>query len=181
MELYCKRKSEHNVQCLRKVFRPLDVFHILLHYSLTLKWIKLMFFLINLHSIQKDNHLCRRKPRLSKRHMTALLGVCQKAPKGLSDHEEQDSLVWWNQYWSLWPECQASHLEETWHHPYGEAWWWQHHALGCFSAAETGRLVRIEGKMNGAKYREILDEYLLQSIQDIRLGAKVHLPTEQQP
>ena len=23
---------------------------------------------------------------------------------------------------------------------------------GCFSAAETGRLVRIEGKMNGAKY-----------------------------
>ena len=27
--------------------------------------------------------------------------------------------------------------------------------LGCFSAAGTGRLVRIEGKMNGAKYREI--------------------------
>jgi hypothetical protein len=25
----------------------------------------------------------------------------------------------------------------------------------CFSAAGTGRLVRIEGKMNGAKYREI--------------------------
>jgi hypothetical protein len=21
----------------------------------------------------------------------------------------------------------ASCLEETWHHPYGEAWWWQHH------------------------------------------------------
>ena len=21
-------------------------------------------------------------------------------------------------------------LEETWHHPYGEAWWWQHHAVG---------------------------------------------------
>jgi hypothetical protein len=32
---------------------------------------------------------------------------------------------------------------------------------GCFSAAGTGRLVRIEGKMNGAKYREILDENLL--------------------
>uniref|UniRef100_A0AAZ3RCN5 Uncharacterized protein n=1 Tax=Oncorhynchus tshawytscha TaxID=74940 RepID=A0AAZ3RCN5_ONCTS len=31
---------------------------------------------------------------------------------------------------------------------------------GCFSAAGTGRLVRIEGKMNGAKYREILDENL---------------------
>jgi hypothetical protein len=28
---------------------------------------------------------------------------------------------------------------------------------GCFSAARTGRLVRIEGKVNGAKYREILE------------------------
>ena len=41
---------------------------------------------------------------------------------------------------------------------------------GCFSAAGTGRLVRIEAKMNGAKYREILDENLLQSAQDLRLG-----------
>ena len=46
-----------------------------------------------------------------------------------------------------------------------------------FSAAGTGRLVRIEGKMNGATYREILDENLLQSAQDLRLGVKVHLPT----
>ena len=36
---------------------------------------------------------------------------------------------------------------------------------GCFSAVGTGRLVRIEEKMNGAKYREILEENLLQSIQ----------------
>uniref|UniRef100_A0AAZ3RVK5 Tc1-like transposase DDE domain-containing protein n=1 Tax=Oncorhynchus tshawytscha TaxID=74940 RepID=A0AAZ3RVK5_ONCTS len=33
----------------------------------------------------------------------------------------------------------------------------------CFSVAGTGRLVRIEGKMNGAKYREILDENLLRN------------------
>jgi hypothetical protein len=39
---------------------------------------------------------------------------------------------------------------------------------GCFSAA--GRLVRIEAKMNRAKYREILDDNLLQSAQDLRLG-----------
>jgi hypothetical protein len=52
----------------------------------------------------------------------------------------------------------VSHLEETWHHPYGEAWWWQHHAVGMISGAGTGRLVRIKGKMNGDKYREILDE-----------------------
>jgi hypothetical protein len=32
-----------------------------------------------------------------------------------------------------------------------------------FTAAGTGRLVRIEGKVNGAKYREILDENLLRT------------------
>ena len=38
---------------------------------------------------------------------------------------------------------------------------------GCVSVAGTGRLVRIEGEMNGAKYREIIDENLLQSAQDL--------------
>ena len=41
---------------------------------------------------------------------------------------------------------------------------------GCFSAAGTRRIVRIEGKMNGTKYRDILDENLLESTQDLRLG-----------
>ena len=36
---------------------------------------------------------------------------------------------------------------------------------GCFSAAGTGRLVRIEGKINGAKTRDIFDENL-QSTED---------------
>jgi hypothetical protein len=40
---------------------------------------------------------------------------------------------------------------------------------GCFSEAGTGRLVRFKVKMNKAKYREILDENLLQSTQDLRL------------
>ena len=43
---------------------------------------------------------------------------------------------------------------------------------GCFSAAETRRLGRMEGKMNGAKYRAILDENLRQSAQDLRLGQR---------
>jgi hypothetical protein len=41
---------------------------------------------------------------------------------------------------------------------------------GRFSMVGTGRLVRIEGKMNGAKYREILDENLFQNAQDLKLG-----------
>ena len=43
---------------------------------------------------------------------------------------------------------------------------------GCFSAAGTGRLVRIEGKINAAMYRDILDENLLQSALDLRLGRR---------
>jgi hypothetical protein len=38
--------------------------------------------------------------------------------------------------------------------------------------AGTGRLVRIEGNMNRAKYSEILDENLLQRSQDFRLGRR---------
>jgi hypothetical protein len=45
---------------------------------------------------------------------------------------------------------------------------------GCFSAAGTGRLIRIKAKLNRAKYRETLDEDLLQRV-------KVHLPTGQLP
>jgi hypothetical protein len=68
-------------------------------------------------------------------------------------------------------EGQVSHLEETWHHPYGEAWWFAASCFGdFFSLAEYGRPLRIEGKMNGAYYREILNENLLQSAQDLRLG-----------
>ena len=40
---------------------------------------------------------------------------------------------------------------------------------GCFSAAGTGRLVRIEAKINVAKYREVPDENLLQSTHYLRL------------
>ena len=52
---------------------------------------------------------------------------------------------------------------------------------GCFSAAGTGRLVRFEAKMNRAKYREILDENLLQSAQDLRLGLRFTFQQDNDP
>ncbi|KAL0159195.1 hypothetical protein M9458_042920, partial [Cirrhinus mrigala] len=52
---------------------------------------------------------------------------------------------------------------------------------GCFSAAGTGRLVTIEGKMNAAKYRDILDENLLQSAQDLRLGRRFTFQQDNDP
>jgi transposase len=48
---------------------------------------------------------------------------------------------------------------------------------GCFSAAGTGRLVGIEGNMNG----EILYENLLQSAQEIRLVRMFTFQQENDP
>ena len=52
---------------------------------------------------------------------------------------------------------------------------------GCFSAAGNGRLVKINGKMNRAKYREILDEILLQSAQDLTLGQRFIFRQDNEP
>ena len=43
---------------------------------------------------------------------------------------------------------------------------------GCFSSAGTGALVRIEGKMDEAKYRKIREENLLPSARKLKLGWK---------
>jgi hypothetical protein len=42
----------------------------------------------------------------------------------------------------------------------------------CFSLAATGKLVRIEGMMHSAKYREILEGNLFQSSRDLKLGRR---------
>ena len=48
--------SSLNLQWILKVFRPLDFFKILLHYSLILKWIKLFFSpLVNLHTVPHND------------------------------------------------------------------------------------------------------------------------------
>ena len=50
---------------------------------------------------------------------------------------------------------------------------------GCFSAVGTGKLVRVEGKMDGDKYRDILEQNLYPSVCDLRRGWRVHLPAGQ--
>ncbi|KAI3371324.1 hypothetical protein L3Q82_023941 [Scortum barcoo] len=50
-----------------------------------------------------------------------------------------------------------------------------------FQWQELGRLVRIEGKMNAAMYRDILDENLLQSALDLRLGRRFIFQQDNDP
>ena len=47
---------------------------------------------------------------------------------------------------------------------------------GCFSLAGTGKLVRVDGKMDEAKYRTILEENLLESAKYLRYGSFVAKP-----
>ena len=64
----------------------------------------------------------------------------------------------------------------TAHHPkwspYCKAWWWQHHSMGMFLITGTGALVRIKGKVDGVKYRKILEENLLPSARKLKLRRK---------
>ena len=48
--------------------------------------------------------------------------------------------------WTLWPECQVTFLEETWHHPYGEEWWWQHHAVEMFFSGRDWETSQDRGR-----------------------------------
>jgi hypothetical protein len=52
---------------------------------------------------------------------------------------------------------------------------------GCFSSARTGKLVRIEGMMDGAKYKDILEGNLFQSSRDLRLGRRFNFQQDNDP
>ena len=41
---------------------------------------------------------------------------------------------------------QALRLQETWHHPYGEAYWWQHHVVGMFFSGRDWETSQDRGK-----------------------------------
>ena len=94
-------------------------------------------------------------------HPDSLLAVCQKAPKDsqsmrkkiLWSDETKIELLGLNAKFHIWRKPGTI---PTVKHGGGSIMLW-----GCFSVAGTWRLVRIEAKMNGAKYREILDENLL--------------------
>ena len=52
---------------------------------------------------------------------------------------------------------------------------------GYFSSAGTGALVKIEEKMDGAKYRKILEKNLLPSARKLKLGQKFIIQHDNDP
>ena len=110
-----------------------------------------------LHQSGLYGRVARRKPLHSKRHMTACLEFA-KRHLNTQTMRNKIELFGLNSKRHIWRKPGTIPTEK---HDSGCIM-----LLGCFSAAGTGRLVRIEAKMNGAKYREILDENLLQRAKD---------------
>ncbi len=134
-----------------------------------------------LHQSGLYGRVARRKPLLSARHMKKHLKDSKMVTnKILWSDETKIELFGLNSKQYLWRRPgTAHHLSNTVptvKHGGGSIMLW-----GGFSAAGTGRLVAIEGKMNAAKYRDILDENLLQSAQDLRLGRRFTFQQDNDP
>lgn len=120
--------------------------------------------------------ISRKVPLLNKNHVKARL-------KFAKDHLDDPEEDWGNVMWSdetkielfglnttrcVWrkrnAELHPKNTIPTVKHGGGNIMLW-----GCFSAKGTGRLVRVNGKMNGTMYCDILGKNLLPSVRELKM------------
>ncbi|KAG2458520.1 TC1A transposase, partial [Polypterus senegalus] len=130
-----------------------------------------------IHQLGLYGRVARRKPLLSKRHMAAHLEFVKRH---LKDSQTMRNKILWSdetkiELFSVNARCHVWRKPGTAHHQANTIPTVKHGGgsimlWGCFSTAGPGGLVRIKGMMTAAMYRDILDENLLQSALDLRLG-----------
>ncbi|KAG2468130.1 TCB1 transposase, partial [Polypterus senegalus] len=141
-----------------------------------------------IHQSGLYGRVARQKPHLSKRYMSARLEFVKRHLKDsqtmrnkiLWSNETKIELFGMNARRHVWRKPSTAHHQAntipTVKHGGGSIMLW-----GCFSVAGTGRLGRIKGKMTAAMYRDILDENLLQSALELRLGRRFIFQQDNNP
>ena len=141
-----------------------------------------------LHKSGLHGRVARRKPLLKGGHKKSRL-------KFARSHMEDTATMWKKVLWSdetkielfgpnakryVWSKPNTAHRPEctipSVKYGGGSIMLW-----GCFSSAGTGKIVRIVGKMDGAKYRDILEENLLESARELRLGRRFTFQQDNDP
>ena len=143
------------------------------------------------HALHKSGlygRVARRKPLLKQSHKKSRL---QFATSHVGDTANMWRKVLWSdetkiEVFDLNAKCYVWQKTNNAHHPEhtiptvkdggGSIMLW-----GCFSSAGTGKLVRVDGKMGGAKYRAILEGNLLESAIDLRLGRRFTFQQDNNP
>uniref|UniRef100_A0A8C7JLI9 Transposase Tc1-like domain-containing protein n=1 Tax=Oncorhynchus kisutch TaxID=8019 RepID=A0A8C7JLI9_ONCKI len=127
-----------------------------------------------LHKSGLYGRVARRKPFLKDIHKKCHLKF---ATSHLGDTPNMWKKVLWSDETKM--ELFAHHPEHnipTVKHGGGSIMVW-----ACFSSAGTGKMVKIDGKMDGAKYRTILEENLMESAKDLRLGRRFVFQQDNDP
>lgn len=141
-----------------------------------------------LHKGGLHGRVARKKPFLKKNHIKARLEFAKR-------HLEQPLQFWQNVLWSdetkielfgenskkyVWRKAgtanEPANTIPTVKHGGGNIMLW-----GCFSAAGTGSLVRIEGVMDSKKYIQILEENVQTSVRKLRLGRRYYFQQDNDP
>uniref|UniRef100_A0A3B4TRY4 Transposase Tc1-like domain-containing protein n=1 Tax=Seriola dumerili TaxID=41447 RepID=A0A3B4TRY4_SERDU len=141
---------------------------------------------LNSHGIH--GRVARRKPLLSKKNKAARFNFAKEhldKPEAfwesiLWTDESKVELFGHNQNRHVWRKANTANEEKnllpTVKHGGGNVKIW-----GCFSASGTGRLHIIQGTMNSQAYQQILDQNLLPSVKQLKLGRKWIMQQDNDP